>query len=163
VGLHLTAKLDRASQFYFRGVIIENTFTSISEMADHVFPFFKWMQNVKARMIRLKWDSINQVGDIKTPMFYISGDEDTFVPTEMTHRLFDATDKALFKEKWIIPGGNHNNTFIVAGPDYVLRLKAFLQKCHELPIEISSREASSDEEPLEATEEESTGDVKKEQ
>lgn len=55
----------------------------------------------------------------------------------MTVRLFEATKNALFKEKWIVPGGNHNNTFMMAGPDYVPRLRKFINKCLQLPIDIS--------------------------
>lgn len=72
--IYLTSKMDQESKFYFRGVVIENTFTSIPEMADHVFPFFKWIPNLKQRMIKLNWASIEEVAHIRTPIFYITGD-----------------------------------------------------------------------------------------
>lgn len=73
----------------FKGVVIENTFTNICDMADSVFPMFKLIPSIKKAMLRLKWESDKEVEHIKTPMFFISGDMDTFVPTEQTHRLFN--------------------------------------------------------------------------
>lgn len=74
-------------------------------------------------MLRLRWESINEVQNIKKPVFFISGDQDTLVPTEMTFRLSEATKNAEFKETWIVPGGLHNNTFMVAGPMYYVRVR----------------------------------------
>lgn len=76
VGLHLSSLLcqQKSGSPYFRGLIIENTFTSISAMADSMFSFFKYIQNIKNAMIRLKWESVEEVPHIRTPIFFISGD-----------------------------------------------------------------------------------------
>ena len=34
-----------------------------------------------------------------------------------------------YKELWIIAGGNHNNTFLMAGPAYFVRVNQFFEKC----------------------------------
>jgi len=65
-------------------------------------------------MLKIKWDSLAIVGKIKTPILFISGDQDTFVPTTMTIRLHDACGSAK-RSLIIFPGGNHNNTYVVAG------------------------------------------------
>lgn len=65
-------------------------------------------------------------------MFYISGDVDTFVPTELTHQLYNKSVICKYKELWIIPGGNHNNTFQMAGPAYFVRVNQFFDKCLNL-------------------------------
>ena len=59
-------------------------------MADVLFPFLKMIPNLKARMLRLNWDSLAAVKQVKTPLLFITGDLDTFVPTEMTRRLHAA-------------------------------------------------------------------------
>ena len=55
----------------FRGLIIENTFTSMGDMVDHIVYFLKY---VKRLVLRNKWNSLDLVREIKTPMLYITGD-----------------------------------------------------------------------------------------
>ena len=98
----------------FKAAIIENTFTNIGDMADVLFPFLKLIPTIKKRMLKLNWDSLQVVTQIKTPLLFITGDMDTFVPTEMTKRLFAAA-KSEKKELMVVPGGNHNDTFAKAG------------------------------------------------
>ena len=61
VGIHTCAKLDKAGDDYIKGLIIENTFTSICDMADAVFGFLKLIPTLKRKMLRLRWESIDQV------------------------------------------------------------------------------------------------------
>ena len=111
VAIHTLRQLLDRGEHYFKGAVIENTFTSISKMAESVFPAFALIPWIKERMLRLKWESEKQVGPLHTPMFFISGDQDTFVPTQQTHDLFNKAVRSNWKELWIVPGGNHNNTF----------------------------------------------------
>ena len=64
--------------------MLENTFTSISDMADVIFPFLKSIKPIKKLMLKIKWESDLAVAKVKLPILFISGDMDTFVPTWMT-------------------------------------------------------------------------------
>ena len=73
VAIHTLAKMAKQSNpstldkitgeddCYFRGLIIENTFSSISDMADTLFGFLKWIPNIKAKMLKLNWNSEEQI------------------------------------------------------------------------------------------------------
>ena len=65
VATHTVAKLAEQENEWVRGLILENTFTSVSKMADSLFPFLKLIPNLKRRMLRLDWDSSKQIGHIK--------------------------------------------------------------------------------------------------
>lgn len=79
---HLIADEKVEAEKFFKGVIVENTFTGISDMADSIFPFLKFMGPIKKKMLKLKWDSVSKVELMKKcPVLFISGDQDTFVPT----------------------------------------------------------------------------------
>jgi fermentation-respiration switch protein FrsA (DUF1100 family) len=122
--------MSQNKDFYLNGVIIESTFTSISDMADQVFPFLaKLPCGLKDKMTKLQWKSIDKVPDIKFPLLYISGDKDSFVPTWMTQQLYDRSESAPLREILIVPGGDHNNTFIVAAGSYTTKLSTFFRKC----------------------------------
>jgi fermentation-respiration switch protein FrsA (DUF1100 family) len=113
-------------------------------MAESVFPMFKLIPQIKNKMLRLRWESEKQVPHLTTPIFYISGDVDTFVPTAQTWELYNKSTKTQWKEIWIVPGGNHNNTFMMAGPAYFTKCQDFMDKClkgefPERPIQHESK------------------------
>jgi fermentation-respiration switch protein FrsA (DUF1100 family) len=85
----------------FRGLIIENTFSSLSDMVDELFviaKYFKWL------ILRNHWSSIELVPSIQTPILYIVGDKDELVPSIMTHKLHDAStsSKLLRKVRFLL-------------------------------------------------------------
>jgi len=54
LGGAVTIYMVEKNQYIFRGMIIENTFTSISAMADEMFPFLK---PVKPFILKIGWYS----------------------------------------------------------------------------------------------------------
>ncbi|MDR4162790.1 alpha/beta hydrolase, partial [Bacillus paranthracis] len=49
--------------------------------------------------------AVKQVSKSKTPMLFIHGDADTFVPSEMLDEVYTAAK--LEKEKLLVPGAGH--------------------------------------------------------
>ena len=132
-------------------------------MADRLFGFLKMIPNLKARMLRLNWNSKVQIANITKPVFIISGSHDVLVPSNMSDELFAAAAKSEGKEYWMVLGGEHNNTFLKAGPDYVRRLREFMSKAlgEEVPVEEMAPEELSkviDEQMTAGQKTESSGD-----
>ena len=116
----------------FRGLVVENSFTSISDMADVLFPILKYIKWAKMMILRIGWDSDKTVPNLKLPIFYVTGDQDEIVPHEQTLKLYELSKMAVFKELYIVPGGTHNDTWYVGGMSYVDNMKNFMTKCiHE--------------------------------
>ena len=67
----------------FTGVILENTFTSISDMVDNMF--FPPITTFKDYILTIGWKTIDLVPSLNIPVLYITGDQDEIVPTKMTH------------------------------------------------------------------------------
>lgn len=65
------------------------------------------------------------------PMFFIHGDADTFVPTDMVHDLFKAKPEP--REIWIVPGVKHARAAYDAPLEYPSYLKVFYAKYHLIP------------------------------
>ena len=65
-------------------------------------------------MLKVHWDSLGKVAQINCPVMFVTGDLDSFVPTHMTKQLHDKCGSAK-KELWVVQGGNHNDTWMVAG------------------------------------------------
>ena len=58
------------------------------------------------------------------PMLFIHGNSDTFVPTEMVYRLYDA--KPAKKALWIADNAKHAESFLTHKDEYLQRLRDFL-------------------------------------
>lgn len=70
--------------------------------------------------------SINQVQKSKTPMLFIHGDSDTFVPFHMVDELYSAAK--VEKEKLIIPGAGHAKSKDVAPELYWSTIINFINR-----------------------------------
>jgi len=70
--------------------------------------------------------AIEQVIRCQHPMLFIHGDSDTFVPTEMVYRLYEA--KPSKKELWVTEGATHAMSYLKYKEKYLERLKRFLNE-----------------------------------
>ena len=110
------------------GIILENTFTSISDMADIMFPF---LAPIKKYVLKMSWDTDRLVPQITAPLMFVMGKRDEIVPYKQTYSLYKTADKALFKEKFVVPGGTHNDTWMLDLENYMERLNAFMKRAHK--------------------------------
>ena len=74
--------------------------------------------------------AIDQIRKCKYPMLFIHGGSDTFVPTEMVNRLYEA--KPGKKDMWIAEGAGHAESYLRHREEYVEHVKRFV-KCMEQP------------------------------
>lgn len=70
--------------------------------------------------------ALKQVERSDYPMLFIHGDRDTFVPTEMVYRLYEA--KSSKKELWITSNTVHALSYRNHRDEYISRVRAFLGK-----------------------------------
>jgi fermentation-respiration switch protein FrsA (DUF1100 family) len=123
VAIHVAAKLK--GDALVAGVVIENSFTSISSMVDKMFPFLA-VGDLKNQFLRLKWDSITKVRDISLPMLFIGGKQDEIVPAEHMLELYDAAVGASSKKFHEVEDGTHNDTWVKGGAAYWKMKRDFL-------------------------------------
>lgn len=81
--------------------------------------------------IRAGWwisdgDTISQVSNSKTPMMFIHGDSDSFVPSYMLDEVYEAANVP--KEKLYVEGANHGGSASVLGDEYWERVFGFITK-----------------------------------
>eukprot|EP00753_Platysulcus_tardus_P020443 PLAT8056.2.p1 GENE.PLAT8056.2~~PLAT8056.2.p1 ORF type:complete len:298 (+),score=116.54 PLAT8056.2:1-894(+) len=70
------------------GVVVENTFTSISAMVDVLFPL---LSSLKQYLLTLRWDSLAVVRRLDLPLLFVSGEQDELVPPKHMSQLYDAS------------------------------------------------------------------------
>ena len=134
VGAYLAHLNEQASKinYYehnFNGIVLENTFTSIDNMVDTLFPPLKY---VKPLMLNMHWDTASLIEEIRSPLLIVVGEKDEIVPSDHGLILFDKAKNSIFKDILTVKDGMHNDTWQVANVDYIEKLDGFFTKCSEL-------------------------------
>jgi fermentation-respiration switch protein FrsA (DUF1100 family) len=94
--------VDLAAKDGARALILENTFTSLPDVAAYHYP---WLP---VRLVmRTQFNSAAQIAGYRGPLLQIHGDADTIIPFEIGRRLFEAALEP--KQFVVIPGGDHND------------------------------------------------------
>ncbi len=70
--------------------------------------------------------ALNQVKKTNTPILFIHGQQDTFVPYHMVQELYDATPSE--KELYIVPEAGHGEAAMVAGEEYWVTVENFINQ-----------------------------------
>lgn len=106
------------------GLILENTFLGIREMAHTLFS--SWISPFLL-LLRMHWRTADVLGSLHVPVLLLAGDQDSIVPHEhmlALHRL--ARDGAPpSAELHVVRGGDHNDLPDVGGTQYWDAIAAF--------------------------------------
>jgi fermentation-respiration switch protein FrsA (DUF1100 family) len=71
------------------------------------------------------------------PLLILHGDSDEVVPLEQAKRLYAAANEP--KQLYVIPGANHNDTYVVGGAAYFDVWSRFLKSLEERPGRVITR------------------------
>lgn len=105
-----------------RGLVIENSFTSIDDMIDVVLPplrAFKFLN-------RNKWDSLSRIKDVKVPILFISGQRDELCPPIHMRRLHEEAENSPIREFHTVANGTHNVSYCTCFDNRANRLRLLL-------------------------------------
>ncbi|MBF2096835.1 MAG: alpha/beta hydrolase [Gloeomargaritaceae cyanobacterium C42_A2020_066] len=116
VALHLATDPQRP----LAGLVIESTFTSLSAIAEIFFP------RLPSGLLAGQYDSIHRVQQINVPLLVVHGEEDELIPFSQGQALYAAAPEP--KQFYAVPEGRHNDTYLVAGDDYFVRLGEFCKQ-----------------------------------
>jgi hypothetical protein len=130
VAFHL-AHFSQSSKYPpLAGVIVENTFLSISEMVDHLMPY---VAPFKSLILRIGWDSGKIAPSITVPTLFLAGAKDTLVPHSHMLKLFQMMKSATglrhkILKMHIVQDGTHNETWMQGGKEYWGAIQKFLEE-----------------------------------
>lgn len=127
VAIDLAAHKDYKNKIW--ALIVENTFTSIPEMA-RIILRWKCLNWMPLFIHKNKYLSINKMGNIMMPTLIMCGSNDTLVPPSMAKVLFDKC-KTSYKHLVIISGGGHNDTWTCR--EYYPSVQKFLLDVPAMP------------------------------
>eukprot|EP00668_Euglena_longa_P015438 GGOE01019518.1.p2 GENE.GGOE01019518.1~~GGOE01019518.1.p2 ORF type:complete len:264 (+),score=63.29 GGOE01019518.1:333-1124(+) len=122
VALHLAAH----AALPIAGVIVENTFTSISAMVDVLWAEYVRglvrpivyktltplaLHCIKPVVLQIEWNSIQVIPSITIPILFLSGKKDELIPPSQMHRLYVSASRSPRKLFVTLPNGMHNDTW----------------------------------------------------
>jgi hypothetical protein len=110
--------IDVASKMKCDALIVESTFTSISDVVASLIPI------APRSLIKSKYDSLNKIEKVSVPKLFVHGDSDSLIPVSHCWRLFERATNP--KRKYIVNGADHNDAYIVGGEEYFKEFKDFV-------------------------------------
>ncbi len=111
IAIDLAAQVDDEA-----GTLVEGTFTSIPDVVSN----FKWGWLPVSPLITQRFEAINRVADIGSPLLVVHGSEDRLIPHALGRRLFEAANGK--KSFVLVEGGSHHNTNAVGQAQYRLAI-----------------------------------------
>jgi len=109
-------------------LVVENTFTSIPEIARSIFSF-RILDYLPDFCHKNKFPSRSLVPKIALPSLFISGLQDNLVPPRMMLSLYEGSGSRL-KHLALFPSGTHNETWQL--PGYYQTINQFLSEVRRL-------------------------------
>lgn len=113
--------VDLAARDGARALVLQNTFTSLPEVAKY---HFGWLPT--GMLMRNRLDSAAKIGRFRGPLLQSHGDVDTIVPYALGKKLFEQANEP--KQFVTLGGFNHND---LHSSEYFLVLRQFIEN---LPV-----------------------------
>ena len=110
-----------------KGLIIENTFMSIGDLAVKLFGLLRVFRPLLPLLLKSKWEAKEHIRSVKVPVMLLSAQLDALVPPAHMNTLFaNAPDNALTRIHRFFMGG-HNDTPLRQPDKYYAAFKTFLE------------------------------------
>jgi hypothetical protein len=112
--------VDLASRVPVGGVIIEEAFTSVPDVAQGMYPFLpvRWL-------VRNRYDSIGKIGRINAPLLILHSRDDELFSYRHAERLFAAAREP---KRLVELRGSHNDAFFTSAGTYRDALATFVRE-----------------------------------
>lgn len=110
--------VELAAQRPHRALVLVKSFTSVPDMAQHVFWFLpaRWL-------VRNRYENLQKIARCSRPIFIAHGDRDRTIPLSQGQRLFEAAGEP--KKFLLLADSDHNDGF---PPQFFSELAEFLKK-----------------------------------
>lgn len=115
----------------FKGVIIENTFTTLGDLVDIMFPPLKYVRNF---LLKSKFETIKIIDKIKRPILFCRSENDELIPKSQMDNLYNMAKGASFKQYYVIKNGTHNDGFRYDRDGYANAIKKYINDCNDYYI-----------------------------
>ena len=101
-------------------LIIESTFTSITDIASSLYPY------MPVRLLgQIRYENINRIAAIRSPLLIIHSREDELIPFSHAEALYQQAEEP---KTFLEISGGHNGGFLLERDKYLEGLRSFLRE-----------------------------------
>lgn len=113
-----------------KAIILENTFTNVGDVLDHVMPYLR----VFKPLVSDPWNSERIVKNLKIPALFLSSSKDELIPPALMKRLFESYGGEAFEEKNMVvfEGCGHMNAYTMS--KYFPAINEFVSQLSHRPV-----------------------------
>ena len=122
------------------GLIVESTFTSISDMSALQYNGFLQLLPVDL-LLTERFDSLSKIEFIRCPVHFIHGKEDSKVPCGMSQELCEKAGE--FATIHLVDGADHEDCCLIGKVEYRKQIKKFVSSCLSRAEQDDARERPS--------------------
>mmetsp|Transcript_30107 Transcript_30107/g.97985 ORF Transcript_30107/g.97985 Transcript_30107/m.97985 type:complete len:306 (-) Transcript_30107:71-988(-) len=129
LGGAVAVALTVANPDLIKAVILENTFTSMADMAGCVFPPFKALlghDKPLRFLVRERWATRELIGDVKQPILFLVSGRDEMMPRNFMEELFELSAASANKRWVFFPTAHHMDLYVNHKDKYFRAQKEFL-------------------------------------
>jgi fermentation-respiration switch protein FrsA (DUF1100 family) len=101
------------------GLVLQSTFTSAWDMAKTIMPV-----GLLQPFTGVRFDSASIIPAVQCPKLFVHGNQDDIVPFRLGRKLFELAPPP--KEFYEVSGAGHNDLLVIAGSEYLRRMRSFL-------------------------------------
>ncbi|XP_031491688.1 alpha/beta hydrolase domain-containing protein WAV2 [Nymphaea colorata] len=118
-------------------LILENTFTSVLDMAGVLLPFLRWFIGSTAFkgpkilnfLVRSPWNTVEIIDKIKQPILFLSGLQDEMVPPAHMRMLYEKASSSNSRTLFVdFPDGMHMDTWLSGAERYWRSIQLFFMR-----------------------------------
>jgi fermentation-respiration switch protein FrsA (DUF1100 family) len=103
-------------------LILRSPFTSMADVGQRHYP---WLP--VRLLIRDRYDTLQRIGRVKSPLLVIAGERDSIVPFEQSRRVYESAVSER-KRFLSIPGADHNDDDLLNGNAMIEEIAGFLSR-----------------------------------
>jgi pimeloyl-ACP methyl ester carboxylesterase len=103
-----------------RGLVLQSAFTSVRAMARAHYPF------LPAALVPDAYPSLSRIGELRSPLLVLHGENDEVVPVAHGRSLFEAAPEP--KALHLFPGLGHNDLVTLGGGDLAETLASWFDR-----------------------------------
>ena len=101
-------------------LVLRSPWASLAEVGRRLYP---WLP--VSLLLADRYDSLGLAGRLAAPLLVVAGERDRIVPAAHSRRLFDAAHQP--KRLVVVPGADHNDPELLAGPRLLAEVLGFLE------------------------------------
>lgn len=117
------------------GLAVEGTFTSMQAMVGHLYSQFGiFPVNF---LLHQRFDSLNKVPSLQTPILLLHGTKDGLVPSDMSQNLFNAAPEP--KRLLLVPDAGHHNVGELGSKDYLQAMQWLVAQAQVKKAQLTQR------------------------